>query len=67
MTSAYKIPAPVFEGLPNLPQPDWAVLKNPGPSNYQSHADLEGKIEYLTEQLSQSHDVICAHELTDEG
>jgi len=43
------------------------MLQEPGPSNYQSRADLEGRVEYLTEQLSRSREIIHAHELIDEG
>jgi hypothetical protein len=67
MTSADKIPAPVFEPLPELPKPDWTLLQGPPPSTYQSREMLEQTNRELTEHLARSRDIIRAHETMEES
>jgi hypothetical protein len=67
MTSAHKIPAPVFEPLPELPRPDWTLLQGPPPSTYQSREMLEQTNHELTKHLARSHNIIRAHETMEES
>jgi hypothetical protein len=42
---------PVLEAVPELPQPDWSVLRDPQPDVYQSHKILDKRNQELTENL----------------
>jgi len=69
MTSAYTSTAPVFEEVPELPQPNWLLLR-PDPlaqASYQTQENLEQSIKELTNSLSHSQDIIRAHELIEES
>jgi hypothetical protein len=67
MISAYKIAAPVFEAVPELPQPDWSLLHKAPNAGYQTRDALERQNEELTESFTCSCDIICAQELIEEG
>jgi DDE superfamily endonuclease len=67
MTSSYKIPEPVLETVPDLPQPNWALLRSSNPGIYQSREALEQRNRELVESLAKSRDIIRARELIDEG
>ena len=67
MTSSYKIPQPVLETVPDLPQPDWDLLGGADPRAYQSREALERQNHKLTDSLAKSRDIIRTHELIDEG
>jgi hypothetical protein len=67
MSSTYKIPKPVLEAVPDLPQPDWTLLGGPDPGTYQSLGELEQQNHQLTDSFARSQDIICTHELIDEG
>ena len=58
MTSADKIPTPVFKSLPKLLKPDWTLLQGLPPSTYQSREMLEQTNLELTEHLAHSRDII---------
>jgi hypothetical protein len=66
MASAYTITTPVFEPLPELPQPDWSYLQNQPSNTYQSHEALQHENAKLTESLHCSQAIIHAHEAREE-
>jgi hypothetical protein len=66
MTSAYPVTKPVLEALPELPQPDWSLLKEPEPSIYQTRDMLEARNKELTDNLRNSQMIIRARELIDQ-
>jgi hypothetical protein len=63
MMSAYKIAAPVFEAVSELPQPDWSLLHNPPAAGYQS-CDALRRSRELTESLNHSCNIIQAYKLS---
>ena len=66
MTSTYPVMKPVLEALPELPQPDWSLLKDPEPSIYQTRDMLEARNKELTNNLRNSQMIIRARELIDQ-
>jgi uncharacterized glyoxalase superfamily protein PhnB len=66
-TSAYKIAEPVFEAVPELPQPDWKLLADASSTGYQPRETLERQNRKLTEHLGRAQTIIQAHELIEEG
>ena len=67
MMSMYKVTAPVFEAVPELPQPDWGLLYRSSSAGYQSRASLEQQNQELTESLDRSRHIIRTHKLMEEG
>ena len=53
--------------MPELPQPDWSLLRDPLAAGYQSRDTLERQNGELTESLNHSRNIIRAHELIEEG
>ena len=67
MTSAYTVTTPVFEPLPELPQPDWSYLQNQLSNTYKSHEVLQHENAKLTESLCRSQAIIHAQEAREEA
>jgi hypothetical protein len=57
---------PILEAIPELPQPDWSLLKEPEPNTYQTRDMLEARNKELTKNLRNSQLIIRARELIDE-
>jgi len=66
MTSAYTITTPVFEPLPELPQPGWSYLQNQPSDTYQSREALQHGNAKLTESLHHLQAIIHAQEAREE-
>ena len=68
VTSQHSIAAPVLEGPPLLPQPNWDHLDTANPSlKHQSHAQLVGLVEELTTDLHLARKHIIARDGIIEG
>ncbi|KDQ08327.1 hypothetical protein BOTBODRAFT_75173, partial [Botryobasidium botryosum FD-172 SS1] len=65
LLSAEMIDAPVLEGPPPLPAPDWSLIES-NPAR-QSCADLKIRNKELTESLRRAKEQLAARELILEG
>ncbi|KAI0293470.1 hypothetical protein BC826DRAFT_1142314, partial [Russula brevipes] len=60
-------PATCLRDCPRSSEPDWTLLRGSNHRTYQSREALEQQNQQLTDSLARSQDIICTHELIDEG
>ncbi|KAH7908110.1 hypothetical protein BJ138DRAFT_1013419 [Hygrophoropsis aurantiaca] len=67
VTSLSKIPAPVLEGPPDMPNPDWSLLHTPRRPSQMSRNDLEIHASELHNSLSRAKKHIQGRDAIIEG
>ena len=67
LNSTHRIAAPVLEGPPSIPNPDWSLLQSTSTTGYQSKSQLEARIDALTTNLALAQQHIHARDGIIEG
>jgi len=67
LTSATPITAPVLEGAPHIPPPEWSPAKGPPPQIWKSRQQLEYEILNLKSNLTIAHQHVQAQDSIIQG